>query len=291
MCTDLNNAAIIGGSVSGLAAAHKLNQSQIFGQITIFERQKYENKRVDCGEAINDTKLVPLEKTRENGFVNNLEGYELRVYSGLDRDPNGAPIGKSKLPCDPGYICERDTVERRWAVNLESEGVEFETDRSVSPSQYQKIIEDYDYVIDASGQPSLSLKTRDKRHEYTGDMVALNATVEGDFSDYEKWPRIFFEGFVGYSSSFPKSDSSANIGIGWAGDHRPDDYMASLADTAKRNGFPMPNREAVNIYTIPRGPSLDPSKVYFPEDNVFLVGDATGVANRYQGEGICQGIR
>jgi digeranylgeranylglycerophospholipid reductase len=127
--------------------------------------------------------------------------------------------------------------------------------------------------------------------EYTGDMVALNATVEGDFSDYASYPRIFFEGYVGYSWSFPKSDHHANIGIGWAGEKRPDDYMAALEAAAERNGFPVPHRDDVNIYTIPRGPSLDPENAHIPEDNVFLVGDAAGIANRYQGEGICQGIR
>lgn len=291
MSTGTKTVAIIGGSVSGLAVAHKLNQSEKFDRITVFERQTYDSKRVDCGEAINDSTLVPLEKTPENGFVNDVEGFQLRVYTGQNRSPDEKPLGVSNLDCDPGYICERDTVEQRWAENIESEGVTFEIGSSVSPSQYNSIIEEYDYVVDASGQPSLTLKARDERKEYTGDMVALNATVEGDFSAYKKWPRIFFEGFVGYSWSFPKSDTRANIGIGWAGDQRPDDYMAALEAAANRNGFPMPDREAVNIYTIPRGPSLDPSNVYYPEDNIFLVGDAAGIANRYQGEGICQGIR
>jgi len=122
-------------------------------------------------------------------------------------------------------------------------------------------------------------------------MVALNASVEGDFSEYVNRPRIFFEGYVGYSWSFPKSERHANVGIGWAGEQRPDDYIEALESAADRNGFPMPDRANVNIYTIPKGPSLDPEKVYWPDDNVFLVGDAAGIANRYQGEGICQGIR
>jgi len=67
--------------------------------------------------------------------------------------------------------------------------------------------------------------------------------------------------------------------------------MNALENAAHRNGFPMPDREAVNIYTIPRGPSLDPQRTHIEQNNVFLVGDAAGIANRYQGEGICQGIR
>jgi digeranylgeranylglycerophospholipid reductase len=35
--------------------------------VTLFERQSYEEKRVNCGEAVNDATLIPLEKTRATG--------------------------------------------------------------------------------------------------------------------------------------------------------------------------------------------------------------------------------
>ena len=283
--------AVIGGAVSGLAAAQGLADGERIDSVTVFERQSYDEKRVNCGEAINDAPLIPLEKTPENGFLNDVEGFQLRVYDGTDRDSSVTPMAVSDLPCEPGYICARNTVEWRWAEQLESQGVEFRTGTSISPARYEEIVDEFDYVIDATGQPSLSLKARDRTRDYTGDMVALNATVEGDFSEYVNWPRIYFEGYVGYAWSFPKSETHANVGIGWAGEGRPDDYMGALADAAERNGFPMPDREDVQIYTIPKGPSLDPKRVHFPDDGVFLVGDAAGIANRYQGEGICQGIR
>lgn len=286
-----STAAIIGGSVAGLAAATGLIRTANFDRVTVYERQEYDEKRVDCGEAINDATLVPLEKTPENGFVNDVDGFQLRVYEGTDRPSGARPLATSNVRCEPGYVCERPVVERRWAEELAAGGVEFRTGRSVSPSEYADIVDSYDYVVDASGQPSLTLKARGDTREYTGDMVALNATVEGDFSAYRRWPRIFFEGYVGYAWAFPKSDGHANVGIGWAGDRRPDDYFGALEAAAERNSFPVPDRADVNIATIPRGPSLDPARVSDPEENVFLVGDAAGIANRYQGEGICQGIR
>ena len=291
MADDESDAAVIGGAVSGLAAAQELTETERIDSVTVFERQSYDEKRVNCGEAINDAPLIPLEKTPENGFLNDVDGFQLRVYDGTNRNPSADPLGVSNLVCEPGYICARNTVERRWAEHLESLGVEFETGTSVSPAWYEEIIDRYDYMIDATGQPSLSLKTRGLTSEYTGDMVALNATVEGDFSEYVDCPRIYFEGYVGYAWSFPKSETHANVGIGWAGEKRPEDYMEAFAAAAERNGFPMPDREDVHVYTIPKGPSLDPRRVTFPEDGVFLVGDAAGIANRYQGEGICQGIR
>lgn len=283
--------AVLGGAVAGLATAQGFLAADADYDVTVFERQTYDAKRVDCGEAINDAPLIPLEKTPENGFVNDVEGFELRVYDGLDRPAGTGPIGQSVLTCEPGYITERATVERRWAEELAEAGVTFETGRSLTPGEYWDVVEGYDAVVDATGQPALSLKARDRTRAYTGDMVALNATVDGDFSNYHRVPRIYFEGYVGYAWSFPKSETRANVGIGWAGDQRPDDYMAALEAAADRVGFPAPSRDQVNIYTIPKGPSLDPALTGFPEDDVYLVGDAAGVANRYQGEGICQGIR
>ncbi|OLZ39233.1 FAD-dependent oxidoreductase [Natrinema saccharevitans] len=284
-------AAVLGGSVSGLAAATGLLRIEEFDRVTVYERQEYDDKRVDCGEAINDTTLIPLPKTPENGFVNDIDGFQIRVYDGTDRPLDAPPLAKSNVCCESGYICERPVVERRWAAELEARGVEFRTGRSVSPTDYADIVNSYDYVVDASGQPSLTLKANGNASEYTGDMVALNATVEGDFSAYRNRPRIFFEGYVGYAWAFPKSDGHANVGIGWAGDRRPADYFAALETAAERNAFPVPDRADVNIATIPRGPSLGPDRVCDPEAKVFLVGDAAGIANRYQGEGICQGIR
>lgn len=286
-----HDVAIIGGSVSGLAAADKFVDLKKINEVRVFERQEYDDKRVDCGEAINDATLVPLEKNPSNGFLNNVTGFQLRVYTGTDRSSDEEPLGVSNLRCDTGYICDRDTVEQQWARRLSNKGVIFETGKSVTAGEYHDIIEEYDYVVDATGQPSLTHKVNDEVPDYTGDMVALNASVKGSFSDYIEYPRIFFEGYVGYSWSFPKSETHANVGIGWAGDQRPNDYMSALEAAAERNGFPVPDQEDVNIYTIPRGPSLEPQSVHIPEDNIFLVGDAAGIANRYQGEGICQGIR
>lgn len=284
------NAAVLGGSVSGLAAADGLSAIDDIEAVRVFERQTYDEKRVACGEAINDASLVPLPKTPENGFQNDVEGYQIRVYGSTDRDPDAAPLGVSNLRCDPGYVCDRNVVERRWAESLSEDGVRFETGLSVTAEDYRAIVDEYDYVVDATGYPSLSSKVRGESDAYTGGIVALNATVEGDFGAYVDRPRIFFEGYVGYAWSFPKSERRANVGIGWVDDHRPDDYVAALAAAAERNGFPMPDRADLNVATIPCGPSLHPDRLV-PEDGVFLVGDAAGIANRYQGEGICQGIR
>ena len=283
--------AVLGGAVGGLAAAERL---RAFGDVTLYERESYADKRVNCGEAVNEAGLVPLEKSPVNGFLNRVEGFDLDIHADTERGPDAAPLTRSRVDVEDGYITDRNVVERRWAERLAAgEGgpaVDVREGANVTTRRYEELVDDCDVVVDATGQPALSLKAAGRTGEYTGDMVALNADVEGDFSTFVRTPRIVFEGYVGYFWVFPKSATRANVGIGWAGEERPDDYMGALEAACERNGVPVPPREATNVYTIPRGPSLDPAWTH-PEGNVFLVGDAAGIANRYQGEGICQAIR
>ncbi len=280
--------AIVGGAVAGLAAAERLAPH---AQVTLFERQPYDRKRVNCGEAINDASVVPLTKTPANGFRNDIDGFDLRIYRDRTHGPSDEPIATARFDCPLGYITDRDLLEQQWAERLADNGVEIRADEAVKPDELRDLCRTHDYVIDATGQPSLSVRTFADAGAYTGNIVALNADVEGDFAGLVSHPRIFFEGYVGYAWLFPKSKTRANVGIGWAGEERPDDYFAALSAACRRNGIPVPDRAETNVYTIPRGPSLAPAETYRPERNVLLVGDAAGIANRYQGEGIVQAIR
>jgi digeranylgeranylglycerophospholipid reductase len=279
-------AAVLGGAVAGLAAAERFST---FADVTLFERQPYAEKRVNCGEAINEASVVPLAKTPENGFLNRVEGFDVHVYPSTDRDPGEPPLACPTVGVEEGYITDRDVVERRWADRLQGRGVDVRDDTSVPIGRYREIVETYDYVVDATGQPNLSLKAAGRADAYTGDTVALNADVEGDYETPSR-PDVVFEGYVGYFWVFPKSETRANVGIGWASEDRPDDYLAELRAACDRFDVPRPDRGGVEIYTIPRGPSLDPTDARIDE-HVFLVGDAAGIANRYQGEGIVQAIR
>jgi digeranylgeranylglycerophospholipid reductase len=287
---DRPKVAVLGGAVGGLAAAERFRE---FATVDLYERQHYDEKRVNCGEAINEGGLVPLEKTPENGFLNRVSGFEVEVYATTDRDPDAEPLTTPRIAVEDGYVTDRDTVEQSWARRLGSdERVTIHEGTTVTSDRYHDLRAEYDYLIDATGQPSVTARASDAfdRSAYTGDIVALNADVEGDFSAAVEYPRIVFEGYLGYFWVFPKSADRANVGIGWSDESRPDDYMAALWSACDRAGVPRPDRETTNVYTIPKGPSLDPTYVN-PEPGVFLVGDAAGIANRYQGEGICQAIR
>lgn len=278
--------AVVGGAVGGLAAAEGLRS---VADVTLFERQFYDDKRVNCGEAVNRASLIPLERTAENGFLNDLDGFELRVFDGVDHGPDADPLTTARFGCGDGYVLDRDVVERRWAERLRGD-VDVRDGENVTPGRFEELTERYDYVVDATGQPALSLRAAGRSDGYTGRFVALNAEVEGDFGGWMRHPRIVFEGYSGYWWSFPKSSGRTNVGIGWDDGDTPEDYFGALAAACERNGHPVPDRSATNVYTIPQGPSLAPGEVHDPERGVFLVGDAAGVANRYQGEGMVQAM-
>lgn len=274
--------AVIGGAVGGLAAAtvfHRLGDD-----VTLYERQRYDEKRVNCGEAMTAASEIPLEKTAENGFLNRVPSFQVAV-----RGDEGV-IGSGRFPAADAYITDRNVVERRWAKWLAERDVDIREEYGVSKAEFRRLAGEYDLLVDATGQPSLTSKVRGTTDEYAGRMVALNADVTGDFSALYPHSRIVFENYLGYEWLFPKDETRANVGVGWHEGDVPDDYFAAFRAACERNDWPKPERSETNVAIIPRGPSLDPERVYRPENNVVRVGDAAGIANRFTGKGISQAI-
>jgi digeranylgeranylglycerophospholipid reductase len=278
--------AVVGGAMAGLAAAHAFGV--LDWDVTLFERQSFDGKRVNCGEAMTDVTRIPLAKTPENGFANDTPAFEVQVFTGDATDRKLA--GSGRFPASRAYVTDRALVERAWADRLRADGVDVRDGTGVSKAEFESLCDEHDLVVDATGQPSIASKAEGATGEYAGAMTALNADVEGDFSAVYPDSRIVFENYLGYSWVFPKSETRANVGIGWAQDRQPESYMAAFEAACERNDWPVPTRKEANVYTIPRGPSLDPSRTWLPDRNVVRVGDAAGVANRFTGKGISQAI-
>lgn len=278
--------AVVGGAMAGLAAAESFHD--VGFDVDLYERQSYDDKRVNCGEAMTAVSELPLEPTAGNGFYNALPAMEVEVYDGTD--PDRSRTGRGEFEAADAYITDRHTVERAWARRLDDLGVEVAEDTPVSAGELRGFADDYDLVVDATGQPSLSSKTFGTPEEYGSRLIALNADVEGEFARLYPNARIVLESYTGYAWAFPKTPDRANLGIGWAADERPDDYFAAFEAACDRNGWPAPSRDRTNVATIPEGPSLDPGRLYLREHSVVRVGDAAGIANRVTGKGISQAI-
>ncbi|WP_080508285.1 NAD(P)/FAD-dependent oxidoreductase [Haloparvum sedimenti] len=278
--------AIIGGGMAGLAAAAGFDDAGF--DVELYERQSYDSKRVNCGEAMTAVSKIPLEPTVENGFLNPLPAMEVEVYDGIDADRHRT--GAGTFPAADTYITDRNVVEQSWAEQLSEKGVDIHENQSITRTDFHEFTDEYDLVVDATGQPSLSSKALGTTNEYSGYMVALNSDVEGDFTELYPNSRIILENYTGYSWAFPKTSQRANVGIGWTVSDRPSDYMKALREACKRNGWPVPSQEQTNVAIIPEGPSLDPDRTYLPERSVVRIGDAAGLANRLTGKGISQAV-
>jgi digeranylgeranylglycerophospholipid reductase len=272
--------------MGGLAAAHALNA--VGYEVELYERQSYDEKLVNCGEALTASSLVPIEKTAENGFPNDVPAFDVEVFTGTD--PSRRLVGAGSFPSADGYITDRSVVERTWATRLEADGVAIHDGQSVSKAEFESLTAEHDLVVDATGQPSLTSKVTGRSNEYSGFMTAVNADVDGDFGELYPNATMVLENYVGYAWAFPKTARRANVGIGWAQRDRPDDYTTAMQTTCERNGWPVPTRENANVAIIPQGPSLNPTRLYEPELGVVRVGDAAGIANRFSGKGVSQAV-
>lgn len=285
---------IIGGRFAGLAAAEQL--ATYADEVTIYERDERIGEPVLCGEGVTSPHLIPVQKTPENGFVNECPNFVVRVQPAIEYGWSGERLAEVRLDCDPAFITDRGEVERAWSYRLHSKGVEIKTGHAVRHDAFEALRATHDVVIDASGNPSLTMKYHGLGAAYGEDMVALNADVRGDFSAFYPEAWVIFEGTRGYFWVFPKSEHRANVGIGWttgfAREHSLD-YIDELVTACARHDVPAPNPSDVSVSTIPSGPALAKEHLYWPgadEADVYLVGDAAGIANRYQGEGISQSI-
>ncbi|MBX0324971.1 NAD(P)/FAD-dependent oxidoreductase [Halomicroarcula sp. F13] len=283
----MQRVAVLGGAVGGLAAAEGFSKRGF--EVDLFERQSYDDKRVNCGEAMTAVSKIPLRSMSANGFVNALPELRVDIYDGTTSSRQHT--GSGRFPASDTYITDRNIVERRWSERLAEKGVSIHENHQITKAEFRTLADKYDLLVDATGQPSITSKVRGRTDEYAGRMIALNADVEGDFSDLYPNSQIVLEGYTGYAWAFSKSPERANIGIGWTESERPADYIAEFEAACERNGWPIPSRSQTNIAIIPEGPNLDPALTYLPEWPVVRVGDAAGLANRLTGKGISQAIQ
>ena len=273
--------------MAGLAAAEGFFDAGY--EVELYERQSYAEKRVNCGEAMTAVSAIPLEPTAGNGFLNSLPAMEIEVYDGIE--PGRHCTGHGEFTAADAYITDRNIVERTWAERLARQDVTIHENQSITCAEFQEFSDEYEVIVDATGQPSFTSKTLGVTDEYSGHLVALNADVEGDFTDLYPNSRIVLENYTGYAWAFAKSPTRTNVGIGWTSSERPDDYITAFKTACERNGWPEPLRENTNVAIIPEGPSLAPERTYLPEQSIVRVGDAAGIANRLSGKGISQAVQ
>ncbi|MBS1263272.1 MAG: Digeranylgeranylglycerophospholipid reductase [Methanonatronarchaeales archaeon] len=266
---------VVGGSIAGLEFARSLKGLDRSADIAVFEEHDEIGLPVKCAEGWLNVHGSgrPFEEAVEN------------EVSGIRLHFRGAPEGYREvwLGSRRGIpIIDRSRNETLLAESCEDYGVRVVTGKRATISGLR---DGFDLVVDASGCPSQSW--RESGGGEPGWSRGVQYLVEGDFSDYEDEMLLEFgPDLVGYRWIFPKSEVEANVGLGWSTVRGPDDPWGVLGEFLERRveGVEVRGQTAGVIGTVPAEP------LYVPGNGVAKVGDAAGLADPSNGEGMSSAV-
>jgi digeranylgeranylglycerophospholipid reductase len=189
------------------------------------------------------------------------------------------------------WMIDRAEWQRSLAEQARSAGARMYENTRIDSRLWQDLQRDYNWVIDASGAPSLtSLQHgfRDYYRKYSA--YTAQYVMEGDFSRLgERLKFVLFPHYEGYYWIFPKGRdaqgrSTANVGIGLFREGRANSWGNRLWENLDR----LNDREGIEGRVLRRHGGIVPIRLLeqLEYGNVLLVGDAAGCASPLHGGGI-----
>ncbi len=257
---------IIGGSYAGISAAISAVEND--AEVRVYE-QKSDIGLFACGE-IYTSGLYDVPPPPKNVIYYSPRNFIFHI---------GDDVVKIPLPKNTLWVTDRDKLQHILYEQAIADGVVFNLGKKVKVS---KLKAQYDYVIDASGHVSQSsFEGYVKPIKHTA--IALFYRVEGDFSDYFDRNLHFWwlnPKHKGYAWLFPKTENTANIGIGW--DIR-DDIPPKFTDL---NKF-FDNMKLTYVITERGAGQLPLSRTKtFVKNRIMITGEAAGLMNYCLGAGV-----
>ena len=265
------NLAVIGGGPGGLTAALELlRQGQT---VTLFERGQV-GENIHCGECLFDS------------------------FGLLEQPPQevSTPVRRLLFRIEQEYERPLHNFERLWMVDRRrwqqglaeqavALGLKLCENTPVHGAALSALASRFDYVVDASGAPSVTSVAFGFAPEYREDcLVAVQKVLQGDFSSCRGALKVgFLPDTHGYYWVFPKDDQQANVGVGLniSEIERGRDLKAVLEAVLLREKL----QDAVTLKQVA---GLLPAKIVsrLVLGNILLVGEAAGLTSPLHGEGI-----
>ena len=265
--------AIIGGGPGGLSAAIKAVEAGL--EVHLYERGEL-GGGIRCAEGFIDTlgvlgkpaAGVLFKVERVNFFAGRAHYVTLPETLGL-------------------WMIDRATWQKSLAKRASNLGVGIREKCPVDKEQFSRMMDDYSFVIDASGAPSLTSKVYGFVPDYTRNATLLTqCAVAGDFSFVG--PNTILVGYdrryIGYYYIFPKGPDIANVGVG-----RLNDAKKNRGVRLKRELDRLLSQHGLRDYRILTQfssftPSISINKLVW--GNVLLVGDAAALCSPLHGGGM-----
>ncbi|HOG11537.1 MAG TPA: NAD(P)/FAD-dependent oxidoreductase [Smithellaceae bacterium] len=270
--------AVIGAGPGGLYAALAAARKNI--TVDLFEKRKV-GEGIVCGECIFDSLGIMTRPGR--GLLHPVKGLVLKA-GGEYR----FPLGSHK----PLWMLDRRIWQQDLSRQAKTLGVRLHEQAGVTVSDLVRMKKSYDWILDASGAPSVASRLCGFAREYVQECLAAHQVrLAGDFSSLVPCIRVVFfpdlpvENQPGYAWVFPRDERSANVGVVCTvrktqGPGRPD-MKKMLADFLRREGL-------AGASVLARGGGIAPARMLsrLVYDNVLLVGDAAGLTSALHGGGI-----
>jgi digeranylgeranylglycerophospholipid reductase len=188
------------------------------------------------------------------------------------------------------WMIDRSTWQKELARIAIQKGVRIIENSPVLPEDLKNLKSKFDFVIDASGAPSVTSRLMGFSGFYRQNAgKTVQYLIEGDFSHMKNSIKAgFLPDFWGYYWIFPKGlDESgrqtANVGIGDFNPNSRAELRKMLDDVLKKERL---DNENYIIRKVLGGicPTRMPEKLVY--DNILLVGDAAGLTSPLHGGGI-----
>lgn len=268
---------VIGGGPAGLAAALEGSRSGL--EVDLLERNRI-GANIRCAEGFFDS-LHLLGKPQS--------GLRFKVKEALLKVKREYTVDCREISL---WMIDRAEWQRSLAEQARNAGAQILENTRVTVDMLRDLQRKYDWIIDASGVPSITSLLYGFRDYYRRyGAVTAQYVVEGDFSQLsERLKFVLFPRYAGYYWIFPKGcdaagRQTANVGIG---------YYVPACDQEIRGNIlweelnEILKKEKIEGKIIRRLGGVVPIKLreQLQYGNILLVGDAAGCASPLHGGGI-----
>ncbi len=264
---------IVGGSISGLAAAMSIREKNKKIQVVVHEKYKkigYNHEGRRCGEAHSVlpawNKWMPSDKSIFNVIKKG------EIYIGQEKHV----IQRNRVT---GYMLNRPEFIHQLEVDAKKHGVIISTNDKIRSCNDL----DGDYIIDASGCPSTIKKELGLNKGIKG--ITYQQTIEDSNCFTSDTIKIYFIGGLGYYWIFPRNPdkNEVNVGLGFA-----KRFNYNLKEMLEKFKEEQNIKGKINYIT----GGLIPSGFQKPlsYNNILFVGDAGVGAFSLNGQGIYRAL-
>lgn len=270
--------AVIGAGPGGLYSALAAVGKGI--KVDLFEKRRV-GEGIVCGECIFDSLRIMPKPGR--GLLRPVDEVVLKAHK-----PYLFPLFKHR----PLWMLDRKTWQQDLARIASDRGVTLHENSKVTTSRLGRMQKQYDWVIDASGAPSITSRRYQFSSDYFKDyLLAYQFVVRSNFQGL--WPRIQFSFLAdipiefqpAYAWIFPRDKQIANVGIVCTVHGTLDkdkvDLKKRLVDFMRSEGL-------ADSDILERGSGIATGRM--PDrlvcDNILLAGDAAGLTSSLHGGGI-----